>query len=131
MSRHGWKDVERSAAKLIDGKRFPANSGARLDAEGRHFVAQIKNVKEISLPLVEVLAKEAQELGKTHKDRLDNPTPKFGVVIIKRSAGPGQATPHLVIMTDTVWKELGAQAGFLEEKGQFARMFPPKIQGPS
>jgi hypothetical protein len=128
VSRKGWKDVERTAAKLIDGRRFPANSGARLDAEGKRFVAQVKNVKEMSLPLIEALAKEAEQLGKNHQDRLDNPTPKNGVVIIKRSAGAGVQTPHLIIMTEAVWCAMGQMYGFLEERGQLAKIYPAKIQ---
>ncbi len=34
-----WKREERRAAELINGTRYPANSGGRVDAEGPQIVA--------------------------------------------------------------------------------------------
>ena len=97
MSRRGWKAVERSAAALMKAKRFPANVGARLDFEGPTWVGQCKSVRTLSLAQLEALALEME--------RLAFQKGKLGAVIVKRSAGHGSATPHLIVITEAVWRE--------------------------
>lgn len=98
MSRTGWKQAERAAAALFGATRFPANMGGRLDFDGPRFCGQVKNVRTISLAAIERLALEMQACGESSN--------KAGVLVIKRSAGRGLATPQLVIMTEDVWRSL-------------------------
>ena len=98
MSRHGWKAVERSAAALMSARRFPANSGFRDDFEGEVWIGQVKNVKVLSLAALEALALEQERRGVQKA--------KLGAVVVKRSAGRGTATPHLVVLTETTFREL-------------------------
>lgn len=108
MSRKGWKAVERSAAALCRAQRFPANMGGRLDFEGATYVGQCKNVSSLSLAALEALALEMERVGAQKQ--------KLGVVIVKRSAGMQRdaqgrvvATPHLVVCTEAVWRELNGR----------------------
>jgi hypothetical protein len=107
VSRKGWKAVERSAAALMNAKRFPANVGERLDFEGPTWIGQVKNVKTMSLAAIEALAIEMERLAMQKG--------KLGAIIVKRSAGSlaerdalGRqiATPHLVIVTEATWREM-------------------------
>ena len=98
MSRKGWKAVERSAAALCGAVRFPANVGHRADFEGPSYIGQVKNVRQMSLAVIEALAVEMERLAAQKA--------KIGVVVVKRSAGPGRPTPHLVILTEGAWREL-------------------------
>lgn len=107
MSRKGWKQVERNAAALFTGgKRFPANMGGRLDFEADDFIGQVKNTKTHSLAAIEALAIEMEEIG----EKWTKPGPKLGVVVLKRSAGAGNKTPHLIVMTETVWLSLAGSS---------------------
>lgn len=108
MSRKGWKAVERSAAALMGGTRFPANVGERVDFEGPAWVGQVKNVKTLSLATLESLALEMERVGAQRH--------KLGAVVVKRSAGMQRdgrgrvvATPHLVIVTEAVWREMNGR----------------------
>lgn len=99
MSRTGWKLAERAAAALFGLKRWPANSGYRLDFGGapEHlYDGQVKNVRSMSLARVEELALEMQESSRD--------VVRIGVVVVKRSAR--KKTPYLVVMTAEVWERL-------------------------
>ena len=98
MSKTGWKRVERTAAALLGGTRFAANTGGRLDTETDAWVSQIKNTARLSLAQLEALAVEMERVAFQRG--------KLGCVIVKRSAGRGKTTPHLVVVTEGVWREL-------------------------
>jgi hypothetical protein len=98
VSRSGWKQVERDAAALFGARRFWANAGERCDFEGHRWIGQVKSVKTLSLAGVEALALEMEEAGAV--------IGKYGAVVVKRSAGSGQSTPMLVVMTAEVWRRL-------------------------
>src|SRR5262245_31604268 len=111
MSRKGWKQVERTAAALMGSQRYPANTGDRLDFGngGSEWVGQVKSVKRISFPEIERLALECERLAGGNK---------FGALILKRSAGKGTPTPHLVVVTETTWRRFLA-------RGQTKSSTPP------
>jgi len=111
MARRNWKAVERTAAALMGGKRFPANVGERADFEGDLWIGQVKNVKHLSLPALEELAVEMERLGFQKG--------KLGALVVKRSAGSlterdengrQRATPHLVIVTEATWRRMNGSA---------------------
>jgi hypothetical protein len=89
-----WKAFERLCADLIQGKRFWANSGERLDIEGEHIIGQCKLVKHLSLNALTKLAEEmtGQE--------------KIGIVCVKVRRGCGQESAPLVVMTFDEFKRL-------------------------
>jgi hypothetical protein len=96
----------------MGAKRFPANLGERLDFEGPQWVGQVKNVKTMSLAAMEALALEAERLGAQK-----NP-PKLGALVVKRSPGAlaerdelGRqiGTPHLIVVTEAVWREMNGR----------------------
>lgn len=98
MSRHHWKAREREAARLMGGKRFPANMGGRLDGESTSAVWQVKERRTLSLAALESLAVEMERLGaQSHR---------AGLVLVKRSAGRGVETPMLVCCTAATWRHL-------------------------
>lgn len=98
MSRHGWKQREREAARLVGGKRYPANVGGSVDVESSDYIAQVKNVKRFSLLQLEG---EALEI-----ERVANIKNKVGLVMVRRSAGKGKETPWLVCMTASMFREM-------------------------
>jgi len=69
-----------------------------MDFVGDRFVGQVKNVRRMSLAAIEALAEEAADAGFQAR--------KLGVVVLKRSAGPGVKTPLLFVMTEDVWRAL-------------------------
>jgi len=87
-----WKQLERDVAKIIQGSRYPANSGQRIDCEGPEIVAQCKHVKVLSLASLESLTLEMEQIGSEKG--------KVGLVVVKRRAGRGHPTPNLVILTE-------------------------------
>ncbi len=93
-----WKQEERNAGSLLNGQRYPANSGGRVDVEGPYFFPQVKHVQRLSLAQLEALAVEMADLGQQRA--------KDGVVVVKRKAGQGKPTPRLVIMTDEVFERV-------------------------
>jgi hypothetical protein len=97
-ARTTWKAHERDVARLLGGARHPANRGGRVDVTSDRFVAQCKNVRAMSLAQIEALAVEIEGLGER--------AGKVGLVVIKRSAGPGRPTPALVILTQAAWTAL-------------------------
>ena len=72
--------------------------GHRVDFEGPSYAGQVKNVRTLSLAALEALAIEMERLGAQRS--------KIGVVVVKRSAGAGRATPHLICLTEGAWREL-------------------------
>lgn len=98
MSRSGWKKMELEAASILHGSRYPANTGGQVDVESATIVAQVKNVKVFSLPRIE---REAEAIG-----RVGNAKNKTGILMVKRSAGKGTATPWLIVMTASTFREL-------------------------
>lgn len=95
-----WKREERHAATLIGGKRYPANSGGKVDVQSSRFVVQVKHVKRMSLAELEGLTVAMATLGAKHG--------KVGVVVVKRRAGRGTPTHRLVVMTHEVFEALFA-----------------------
>jgi hypothetical protein len=93
-----WKAEERCSARLLDGARYPANSGGRVDVEGATFVAQVKHLRACSLATLEALAVEMAAIGQQRG--------KVGVVVVKRRAGIGRSTPRLLVMTEAVFQTL-------------------------
>jgi hypothetical protein len=82
-----WKQFERDAALLIDGKRFWANSGESLDIEGPAMIGQCKLVKTLSL---NALTKLCEKMAGQHK---------IGVVCTKVRRGCGYESEPIISMT--------------------------------
>lgn len=93
-----FKDHERACAAVIKGKRFPANSGGRVDVESETIVAQCKERAELSFPEMGRLVVEIGAIGKTKG--------KLGVLFVRHKAGRGVASPGLVVMTHETFAEL-------------------------
>jgi hypothetical protein len=60
-----WKQQERQVARLMGGKRYPANCGRRVDVAGDWFICQVKHRRICSLAQLEALALELDALGRT------------------------------------------------------------------
>ncbi len=98
MADKAWKHEERRVARMLGGKRHPANSGGRVDVESDTYFVQVKNVAQLSLKQLEELCVEMAALGDEQG--------KMGLVTVKRRAGRGTPTPRLVVMTEGVWVRL-------------------------
>ncbi len=99
-----WKQFERAVARLLEGRRYWANSGERLDVEGPIFLAQAKLVRRMSLAELTDLALEVE--------RAAQPKAKLGVVAVKLGGRRGpRATPMLLVMTAATFAELHGTAG--------------------
>jgi hypothetical protein len=107
MSDRSWKKMERQSAALLGGRRFWSNSGATVDVESDGFVAQCKEVSRMSLAALEALALEAERQGSQRQ--------KVGLVVCRRRAGRGRATPTLIILTEAAWRELCGSLPLPEE----------------
>jgi len=83
-------------ARLLGGRRFPANTGGRVDVEGPTVIAQVKHRRTLSLAALETLAVEAVEAGRTRG--------KLGILVVKRRAGRGWPTTRMVVMTEAAWR---------------------------
>ena len=92
----GWKQHERDSAALIDGKRFPANQGGRVDVEGPWAIGQCKHVRTLSLMALTKLADEMHKAGLAAK--------KIGVVFAKIKMGAGRPASRLVVMHEEQWR---------------------------
>ena len=103
MSRTGWKRRERDVARKVGGRRYPANTGARVDVESDGHVIQVKERKTLSLAQAEALAVEMERIA------FQKSPPKLGTLWVKRSAGRGTATPWLVVMTAATWKAMNGR----------------------
>ena len=98
MASAAWKAFERASADLFRGARFWANSGERLDFDGRtreglKIKGQCKLVKTLSL---EALTKLAEETD-------------VDVVCVKRRRGSGKKSSGLVVMTFENFQRLYGQ----------------------
>ena len=93
----GWKKFERDMAKLIDGRRFFANSGETIDIEGPMHIGQCKEVASMSLNELTQLAQDIAVTGQAMRPS------KYGIVCVrlKRGAGKPKATPLIVMTADT------------------------------
>src|SRR5689334_3128832 len=98
MADRHWKAEERHVARLVEGKRYPANQGGRVDVEGGDCIVQVKHRRTLSLAQLESLALELESLGNACK--------KAGLVVVKRRAGKGMPTPRLIVMTESVWRAI-------------------------
>ena len=105
MADKAWKQEERVVADIFRGKRYPGNSGGRVDVTSDKYLVQVKNVARLSLAQLEALAVEMEQLGQEQG--------KLGLVTVKRRAGRGTPTPRLVVMTEGVWVRLNQP----EERG--------------
>lgn len=102
MADCAWKQFERHAASLFDGKRYWANAGERVDFESEWAIGQCKLVKSLSLEALTQLAEEMEaDAGKKEK---------VGVVVTKVRRGSGTPSPTLIVMTEPCLKRL---VGFL------------------
>ena len=93
-----FKDHERSCAKVIKGKRHPANSGGRVDVESETIVAQCKERAEISFPEMGRLVAEMEAIGKERG--------KLGVLFVRHKAGRGFPSPGMVVMSHATFEAL-------------------------
>ncbi len=89
MPDHPWKALERAAARLLEGRRFPANSGGALDAAGPDLVAQVKQRRRLSLG--EMVA--ALEMACAAA-----PAGRVGCMVLKLRRGRGQPSPMLLVL---------------------------------
>jgi hypothetical protein len=103
VTSHAWKKAERRAAAIIGGRRHWANSGQKIDCESESYCVQVKEVARMGLAELEALALESERQGSQRH--------KLGLVIVKRRGGRGVETPQLIVMTESVFREMnGARA---------------------
>lgn len=93
-----WKAFERDVAAMIQGKRYPANSGYDLDCEGPVFVAQCKLVTRLSLEELTTVAEVAEAQGLRRG--------KVGFVAAKIKRGQGNPSSALVVMTTAAFNRM-------------------------
>ncbi len=90
-----FKVFERQCAELLDGTRYPANTGGPVDVESGEWIAQCKLVHELSLErltqLVEQIDAEADQRGKR------------GCVLVKCRRGRGKESPTLLVLSVATW----------------------------
>ena len=92
-----WKDHERACAALISGHRYPANSGGKVDVASERYVAQCKEVKELSLAGLTRLVQDTDaEAAKVRKR---------GVVFVKLKTGRGVPSVTLVVQSVESWTQ--------------------------
>lgn len=121
MADKAWKQFERHAASLFDGKRHWANSGERVDFESDWAIGQCKLVKSLSLEALTKLAEEMETDGKNHKDAKGKADPKVGVVVTKVRRGSGKPSPTLITMTEESLKMfVGFVANLAKREGEHA-----------
>ncbi len=96
-----WKQFERSVAHFLGGRRYPANSGGRIDVESSEYVAQVKHRKTMSVPELERWATEIEQIGAEKS--------KTGILVIKRRTGRGRPTRTLVILTEAAFLALASE----------------------
>ena len=93
MTDRAWKKEERNVARLLGGRRHPANQGGAVDVESSWLCVQVKHRRVCSLAELEGLALEAERQGQQRA--------KVGAVVVKRRAGKGTRTPRLVVMVES------------------------------
>ena len=101
MPDRPWKAEERAVARMIGGRRYPANQGGAIDCESSWLVVQVKHRRVCSLAELEALALDAERPGVQRR--------KVGAVVVKRRAGAGRRTPRLVIMTEGQFTEMSGR----------------------
>lgn len=107
MSRTNWKQRERDAARILNGRRYTANQGGLVDCESDGWCAQVKERRVASLHQLEQWVWEIERVAAQKN--------KLGVLMVKRSAGRGKETPWLMVVTEAVWREMnGAVPGEAE-----------------
>ena len=96
MSDKPFKQFERTCAALINGVRFPANQGGKVDVKSDRILGQCKLVQALSLAemtrLVVEIEAEAEKVGKR------------GMLFVKLRSGKGRPTPLLVVMSGAKWR---------------------------
>jgi hypothetical protein len=92
-----FKKLERECARLLDGFRYPANTGGPIDVENQDVVAQCKLVQELSLAELTRLVVAIETVAKTRGKR--------GVVFVKLRAGRGHETPLLAVVDASRWMQ--------------------------
>lgn len=92
-----WKATERKVAKLIEGERYPANQGGRVDCKSDKYVVQVKERKSLSLEQLTQLVEEIESIGKSKG--------KQGLVAVKVRRGSGRHSPILIVMSEDAWLE--------------------------
>lgn len=110
MSRTRWKHREREAARLIGGRRYPANVGGRVDVESEGYVGTVKDVGRLSLAALEALTVEIEQIGRSRVP------PKLGVLMVRRSV-QGIKTPWLCIVTEAGWRNIAGGPGLTTGEG--------------
>ena len=93
-----WKQFERDCAKFFNARRYPANTGGRVDFASDSVVGQAKLVQTMSL---ETLSQWAEEIA-----GLAGPE-RIGVVCVKVRRGRGRASQPLVVLTFPQAKRAG------------------------
>lgn len=91
MHRGTWKLFERDCAKFIDGKRYHANAGGRVDVHGPIAIGQCKYRSNLSHQNLSDLAEEMEELGRQQG--------RLGCVLHGVPPGPGKQKPKMITMT--------------------------------
>ena len=93
-----WKQTERDVAKVVGGKRYPANQGDRVDVESPVYVVQVKERKALSLEELTKLVEEMEAIGLTKG--------KLGLVAVKVRRGRGKPSPLLIVQSAKQWSEI-------------------------
>jgi hypothetical protein len=93
--------MERRAAAIFGGRRFPASIGGPADFETERFVGQVKNTNRLSQGELGRLCEQIAEYGFSRG--------KLGVVVTKAAAGRGNETPIIISATAEVWKRILAE----------------------
>ena len=97
MSNTSWKQMERDVGELVDGKRYPANQGGRVDVSGPFHVVQCKERKSLSLEQLTQLVEEIEAIGLKEG--------KVGLVAVKVRRGRGKQSPILIVQSATQWRQ--------------------------
>jgi hypothetical protein len=103
MTDRPWKQAERRAAKLIGGRRYPANTGRAVDCESDSYCIQVKERQRASLTELAAWALEIERVS------VQRTPPKIGLVLVKRRGGRGVPTPTLVVMTVGAFAEMNGE----------------------
>lgn len=101
MGDRPWKREERLAAAAFGGRRYPANSGARVDARTPLALIQAKHRKVLSMPALIALATELEALAVQEG--------LAAVVYTRLRRGRGRASEPLVTMPLRSWLRLAAR----------------------
>lgn len=97
MSNTSWKQLEREVGLLVDGKRYPANQGGKVDVEGTVYIVQVKERKSLSLEVLTQLVEEIEQIAAQRGKR--------GLVAVKVRRGRGKPSPILIVQSATQWSQ--------------------------